>query len=195
MSDLNTVPMLFMKLLSMRTALLLACSIQSLVACAEPASTPQNASILSAMLTVSGPFHVGDAVTYVATITNQSDATQPDLLDHEFVVTIPAGIHAVAGSVNATTGTVVFDTATRTFGWDGSLVSGQAVHIIFSATIDANTEGEVISTQGTAFYVTDFDGVVVQVPTDDPALPGDEDSTSFTVLGSTPVTLQSFDVR
>jgi hypothetical protein len=145
----------------------------------------------TATLTVSGPFQSSGNVTYQAVFTNTSAFDSFDSGGHEFTATIPAGLTAQPNLSTASHGTVGFDPDEKSVFWDGDLLAGQSVTITFIATINAGASG-TISVQGQAGF-SNFDGGGNFIPTDDPALPGDADPTSFTV-GALPVTLQTFSV-
>ena len=148
----------------------------------------------SATLVVSGSYHEGGTVTYQVTIANTVDAAQADLPGHEFSVLRPAGIRIIPGTLTTTTGGPAYDAGAGAIYWDGQLGAQRSVTVTFSATIDAGTAGTTITMQGVAEYASDFDGGLIDVLTDDPQLPGNEDPTSFVVAPATPVTLRSFDV-
>jgi uncharacterized repeat protein (TIGR01451 family)/fimbrial isopeptide formation D2 family protein len=134
---------------------------------------------LSATKTVTGTFTVGGTVTYTVTITNNGTGGQADNAGHEFTDALPAGLTLVGAT--ATSGTAT--TAGNTANWDGSLAPlGGSVTITITATIDAGTQGTTIGNQGTVSYDADADGTnEATLPTDDPAVGGASDPTTFTV--------------
>lgn len=165
----------------------------AIFACGLAYSLLAHAGAETATLSVSGSFREGDTVTYTTTITNTVDETQSDLSGHEFSVQLPPGITIDEVSLVATSGAPAYDSGTVL--WDGVLNGQESVTITFAAAIDSGTAGMTISMQGRVEYASDFDGGVVDSPTDDPQLPGTQDPTNFIVAATTPVRLQSFDVE
>jgi hypothetical protein len=88
-------------------------------------------------------------------------------------------------SATATGGVATADPGTRTVTWNGALASGASVTITVNATVAAGaTPGTIVSNQGTTHYDANGDGDnEASGVTDDPALPGAADPTSFTVSG------------
>src|SRR5262249_52498233 len=78
--------------------------------------------------------------------------------------------------------------AGNTVNWNGALPAGGTVTITITATINFGTlAGTVISNQGTVTYDADLNGTnETTVQTDDPAVGGAADPTSFTVAGAPP---------
>lgn len=152
-----------------------------------------DASGFSATLIATGPFGVSDDVTYQAVFTNVSAGDSFDSGGHEFTAPLPSGITLKPNLSTATSGIVDYDSDANAVVWDGDLATGQSVTINFVVTINPTASG-TITVQGTAGY-SGFDGAPGDFSsTDDPRLPGDADPTSF-VVGTLPVTLQSFDVE
>ncbi|HSM51416.1 MAG TPA: hypothetical protein VLA75_08450, partial [Thermoanaerobaculia bacterium] len=136
---------------------------------------------VTATKTASGSFSPGGAVTYTVVLTNSSASPQLDNPGDEFTDTLPAGVTYV--NVSATSGTAAF--AGGVVSWNGSIPANDSVTITIEVTIDAGTTGQTITNQGTVSYDADGDGTnESQRDTDDPALPGAADPTSFTVVGS-----------
>ncbi|HEY0511691.1 MAG TPA: IPTL-CTERM sorting domain-containing protein [Thermoanaerobaculia bacterium] len=135
---------------------------------------------LTATKTVAGSFQVGGTVTYTVTLTNNGTGAQGDNAGHEFTDTLPAGLTLV--SATATSGTAA--TAANTATWDGTLAPlGGSVTITITATVNAGAQNTTISNQGSVSYDSNNDGVNdATLLTDDPAVGGATDPTSFAVL-------------
>jgi uncharacterized repeat protein (TIGR01451 family) len=142
------------------------------------------AAAVSATKTVAGTFQVGGTVTYTVTLTNNGTGTAGDNAGSEFSDVLPAGLTLV--SALATSGTAVATIATNTVTWDGSLaLLGGSVTLTITATVNPGTAGSTITNQGTAAFDADLDGTNESaVLTDDPALGGAADPTSFTVASA-----------
>lgn len=140
---------------------------------------------LNATQTVTGTFSPGGTVTY--TVTLNSLINQPDNVGNEFAETLPAGLTLV--SAMASSGTAIANVGSGNVSWNGSIPSGGAVTITITATIGAATPlGTVIAAQGTASFDAYASGTNTDTTsTDDPALTGLADATSFTVVGPPPV--------
>ncbi len=134
---------------------------------------------VTATKTVSGSFVVGGTVTYTVTLTNNGTGNQADNAGHEFTDTLPASLTLTAAS--ATSGTPA--TAGNTVTWDGSLAPlGGSVTITITATVNSGTQGTTVSNQGTVSYDSNNDGTNdATAQTDDPAVGGTADPTTFTV--------------
>ena len=134
---------------------------------------------LTATKTVTGTFSVGGTVTYTVTITNNGTGNQADNAGHEFTDTLPASLTLV--SATATSGTAT--TASNTVNWDGSLAPlGGSVTLTITATVNTGTQGTTITNQGTVSFDSNNDGTNdATVMTDDPAVGGAADPTSFLV--------------
>lgn len=142
---------------------------------------------ITATKTVSGSFGVGGTVTYTVTLTNIGTANQADNSGHEFTDVLPGTLTLVGAT--ATSGTAA--TAGNTVNWDGSLAPlGGSVTITITATINAGTSGVTISNQGTVAFDADANGSNESNKlTDDPAVGGAADPTSFVVGGVIPPTI------
>jgi len=140
------------------------------------------AATVAATKTVTGAFQVGGSVTYTVTLTNNGTGAQGDNTGHEFTDTLPASLTLV--SANASSGTA--STSGNTVNWDGTIAPlGGTVTITITATVNAGTQGTTISNQGAVSYDSNNDGTNdASAQTDDPALGGAADPTSFAVSSS-----------
>lgn len=132
--------------------------------------------------TVSGGNHTpGSALTYTIVLHNNGDTAQPDNLGNELTDVLPAGLTLVGAT--ASSGTVNATVATRTVTWNGSIPAGGSVTIDIDATIDANVAtGTILTNQATVAFDSDADGSNNATRlTDDPAVAGAADPTSFQV--------------
>jgi len=138
-----------------------------------------SATVIAGTKTVTGTFSPGGAITYTVTLTNAGNVAQADNPGNELVDILPATLALV--SANASSGTATATPATRTVTWNGALAPGASVTITISATVDAVAPGgTVVTNQGTISYDSDGNGVNDATGlTDDPALPGSADPTSF----------------
>lgn len=129
-----------------------------------------------------GGFFVDGAVTYTLTLANTGGGTQADNPGHELVDVLPTTLALV--SVSATTGRAVADAASNTVSWDGSLPSGGSVTVTIHATVQPWAAlGTSIANLGIVSYDLDGDGTnEATTTTDDLALPGANDPTSFRVV-------------
>jgi uncharacterized repeat protein (TIGR01451 family) len=136
---------------------------------------------VSGTKTVSGTFSPGGAVTYTVTLTNNGTASQPDNAGAEFTDVLPAGVTLV--SATATSGAAVATVGTNTVTWNGSLAPlGGSATITINATVNAGTQGQTISNQGTISFDADANGSnEATAATDDPGTPAANDPTSFSV--------------
>jgi uncharacterized repeat protein (TIGR01451 family) len=131
--------------------------------------------------TVSGSFLPGGAIGYVVTLTNSGGA-QGDNPGDELTDVLPPSL--TLNGATASSGAAVADTGTNTVRWNGALAPGNPVTITIQATIGASVPpGTVVSNQGTIRYDADEDGTnEATALTDDPAVGGASDPTSFAVL-------------
>jgi uncharacterized repeat protein (TIGR01451 family) len=149
---------------------------------ASDASTidPAGANV-TATKTASGTFTPGAPVVYTVVLTNSGGA-QGDNTGNEFTDVLPAGLTLVSAS--ATSGTAVASVGTNTVTWNGALPIGGSTTITITATIAPSATG-TIANQGTVSYDSDANGSNDATrQTDDPALGGASDPTSFTVGGA-----------
>ena len=132
--------------------------------------------------TVTGTPKTGQTLTYSITLTNGGGGAQGDNPGDEFTDVLPAGLTLVSAS--STSGTAVATVATRTVTWNGSLAAASgSVTITITATINAGTEGQTLSNQGTISYDGDANGTnEATAVTDNPGTPATNDPTSITVL-------------
>ena len=128
----------------------------------------------------SGTFEPGSTVTYTITGTNLGVGAQLDNPGNEFTDVLPASLTLVSAA--ATSGTAVATIATNTVTWNGAVPASATVTVTITATIDAGTEGQIISNQGVVAYDADGNGTNESAAfTDDPGVGGPQDPTSFTV--------------
>jgi uncharacterized repeat protein (TIGR01451 family) len=140
-------------------------------------------SSVSGTKTASGTFAPNGSITYTVVLSNSSTFAQLDNPGDEFTDVLPAGLTLV--SANATSGTAAANTGTNTAAWSGSIAGGGSVTITITATINSNAGGTTISNQGTINYDADGDGTNESSRlTDDPAVGGASDATSFFVCGN-----------
>jgi uncharacterized repeat protein (TIGR01451 family) len=150
---------------------------------------------LAATKTAAGTFEPGGNVTYTIVLTNWGDATQPDNPGDELTDILPSELVLVSAS--ATSGAAVATVGTNTVTWNGSLPAAGSVTITIQATIAAATAaGTTVTNQATYNYDADTNGTN-ETPgaSDDPAVGGSADPTSFVVLGLTVVGIPVLDGR
>jgi uncharacterized repeat protein (TIGR01451 family) len=142
------------------------------------------AALVPASKSVSGTFSVGGTVTYTVVLTNNGTDGQGDNAGHEFTDTLPAGLTLV--SATATSGTATANSLPNLVTWDGTLAPlGGSVTITITATVNAGTQGTTITNQGATSYDSNNDNVNdASQLTDDPAVGGATDPTSFVVAAS-----------
>lgn len=145
----------------------------------DPTSFAVGNANVSATKVVSGGAHpVGSSVTYTVVLGNSGNTASPDNAGNEFTDVLPAGLTLTSAS--ATSGTAT--TAGNTVNWNGSVPAAGSVTITITATINAGTQGTVISNQGTLVYDADLNGSnETTVLTDDPTIAGPANPTVFTV--------------
>jgi uncharacterized repeat protein (TIGR01451 family) len=135
---------------------------------------------ITATKTVAGSFVEGGAVTYTVVLSNSSNFDQQDNPGHEFTDVLPAQLTLVSAS--ATSGTAVATVGTNTVTWDGAVPAHGSVTITIHATIKAGTALQTVTNQGNANYDADGNGTNESATlSNDPALPGKGNATSFTV--------------
>jgi uncharacterized repeat protein (TIGR01451 family) len=129
-----------------------------------------------------GEYLLGSDVTYTITLTNGGPALQADNPGHELEDVLPASLTLVSAS--ASSGTTALDIPGNAVSWDGSLASGGSVTLTIHATIEpTGAPGPPIANQATIHYDADGNGTnEAPALTDDPALPGPNDPTSFVAV-------------
>jgi uncharacterized repeat protein (TIGR01451 family) len=135
---------------------------------------------VSGTKTVSGTFAEGSAITYTVVLHNSGAFPQQDNPGDEFTDVLPASL--LLTGATATSGTATTDAA-NTVHWNGSIAAGSSVTITITAVITTGAAGTSISNQGTIHF--DADGNQTNestVETDDPAVAGASDPTTFQVL-------------
>ncbi|HEX3552762.1 MAG TPA: S8 family serine peptidase [Thermoanaerobaculia bacterium] len=131
--------------------------------------------------TVTGSFVEGGTVIYTVTLSNTGPFDQQDNPGHEFVDVLPPQLTLVSASDGASPGT--FSNSGNTVNWDGSIPAGGSVTITITATINAGTALQTVTNQATVNHDNDGNGVnETATLTDDPAVGGASDPTSFKVL-------------
>lgn len=139
-------------------------------------------AVITGTKSVTGTFAPGGPVTYAIVLPNASAFDQLDNPGDEFVDVLPAGLTLI--SANATSGIVMGDVPTNTVTWNGAIPAGGSVTITIQAAINPDATG-TITNQGTIHFDADGNGTnESSVQTDDPALPGASDPTSFQVLSA-----------
>ena len=142
------------------------------------------AVIGTATKTVTGTFEVGGVVTYTVTLTNNGTDGQNDNAGNEFIDVLPGGLTLV--SAIASSGVPTANVNPNEVTWNGSLAPlGGSVTITITSTVNAGTQGTIISNQGTFNFDGNNDNVnELSVLTDDPGVGGAADPTSFLVASS-----------
>jgi uncharacterized repeat protein (TIGR01451 family) len=102
-------------------------------------------------------FKAGDIIRYIVVITNTGSATLPNNSGAEFTDTLTAGIQAI-GTPTASSGTVSYNPATRTYSWNGSIPPGGSVTITFRVRLPKNTDLTQFCNQGTVTADLDLNG-------------------------------------
>jgi len=146
---------------------------------ASATTTVLSPATVTATKTVAGTFRVGQNVTYTVTLSNSAAYDQQNNAGPEFTDALPASLTLV--SATATSGTA--STSGNTANWDGVVPAGGSVTITITATINAGTAGTTISNQASVSFDADGNGVnEASNLSDDPAVGGASDPTSFLVL-------------
>lgn len=143
---------------------------------------------LAATLTVAGQLTEGGEVSYTAILTNTGPRAQRDNPGEELFLRLPVELDLI--DVLASAGQQTADRATRSITWNGSIPPGASVHLTIRAIIRPGTARKTVVTQGTVKFDVHGDGLnKALAPTDDPALPGPADATTFIVApgGTNPV--------
>jgi uncharacterized repeat protein (TIGR01451 family) len=138
-------------------------------------------ALLTATKTANGSLVEGTTLTYTVVISNAGSGVQGDNPGDEFTDVLPASLTLV--SATATSGAALATIGTNTVTWNGSIPSGGDVTITITAQIEAGTQGATVSNQGTLAFDGNADGINEGTAvTDDPALGGAADPTSFVVV-------------
>jgi len=147
----------------------------------DPTSFSVNFAAVTATKTVSaGPYAVGGSVVYTIVMSNSGNIASADNAGNELTDVLPFGLSLI--SANASSGTAVATLGTNTVTWNGSVPAGGSVTITINALINSGASGNTVSNQ--ASFVFDADGNGSNESsgvTDDPAVPGAGNATSFAV--------------
>jgi uncharacterized repeat protein (TIGR01451 family) len=137
-------------------------------------------SVITGTKSVSGSFLSGSAVVYTIVLTNSGVGGQGDNPGNELLDVLPTQL-ALTGAT-ATSGTTVATIPSGTVTWNGAIPIGASVTITINATINPGHEGDIVSNQGSISFDANGDGINEATGvTDDPALAGANDPTSFVV--------------
>lgn len=140
---------------------------------------------VTATKTVAGTYVPGGTVTYTVILSNSSAYDQQNNAGNEFTDVLPAQL--TLGTVSASSGTAV--AAGNTATWNGVVPAGGSVTITINATINAGTELQTVSNQGTTSTDADGNGVNEAAGvTDDPGVAGAGNPTTFVVTSPATVT-------
>ncbi len=140
------------------------------------------ASIGTRTKTVTGSFQEGGSITYTVTIQNSGTFDQQDNSGDELSDVLPASLTLVSAA--ATAGTAIANVGTNTVTWNGAITAGGSVTITINALINNGTHGTTITNQGTINFDADGNDTNESTTlTDDPAVGGADDPTSFDVAG------------
>ena len=148
---------------------------------ASATTTVLSPATVAATKTVSGSFNEGNTVTYSIVLSNSGSYDQQNNSGAELTDVLPASLTLVSAS--ATSGTATATIATNTVTWDGVVPAGGSVTVTIQATINAGTATTTISNQGSVAFDADGNGVnEASGVTDNPAVAGASDPTSFLVI-------------
>ena len=135
---------------------------------------------------VSGTFNPGGTVTYSVVLTNTGPGVQADNSGDEYVDVLPSQLTLVSATATRGTASMSGNTAR----WNGALEAGAAVTLTITATINAGTVGQTVSSQGTMNYDADHNGSNEATRlTDDTAVAGAANPTTFVVNSGAPQTV------
>ncbi len=134
---------------------------------------------LSASKTVAGSYIVGNEVTYTIVINNTGTGDSADNSGHDFYDPLPAGFSV--DNVSATAGTAAI--AGNDVTWNGSVPAQGSVTITIVGTVSPAATGTVVN-QGTVWFDPALGSNDTFVLTDDPALPGTQDPTAFSLVAT-----------
>ncbi|HYH47766.1 MAG TPA: proprotein convertase P-domain-containing protein [Thermoanaerobaculia bacterium] len=134
---------------------------------------------VSGRKTASGTFAAGGTVVYTITLDNPGGA-QADNPGHEFTDALAPQLTLISAS--ATSGTATANHFLNTVTWNGAIPAGGSVTLTVTAVILQSAGGATVSNQGAIAFDANGDGTNESTAqTDDPALPGAADATSFQV--------------
>jgi len=149
---------------------------------ASATTTVLSPASITATMSATGPFVIGNNMTYTVVLSNSATYDQQDNPGHEFTVVLPSQLTLV--SANATSGNAVATIGTNTVDWDGVVPASGSTTITITATIMGTVApATVITVQGAANFDADGNGTnEAQALTDDPAIGGATDPTAFVAL-------------
>ena len=134
--------------------------------------------------TVAGAFVPGGTITYTIVLSNTGAGAQGDNTGDELSDTLSASLTATG--VTATSGTV--EQVGSLVTWNGAIPAGGSVTITITATVNAVAFGTTISNQGTVSYDATGGGTNGATRlTDDPAVAGASNPTTFLVADPTAI--------
>jgi uncharacterized repeat protein (TIGR01451 family) len=156
----------------------------SLVITPAICDAPPLTANVNATKTVSGTFHPGGTVTYTVTLTNSGGLAQADNPGHEFIDVLPASLTLVTAT--ASYGAAVATIGSGTVTWDGGVAPlNGTMTLTIIATVNAVAPATTVTNQGTISYDADGNGTNESSRlTDNPAVAGASDPTSFVVVAS-----------
>lgn len=135
---------------------------------------------LIAEKSVTGTFLPGGLVTYTIVLGNNGNQPMGNGDGHEMTDVLPASLDLESATATAGAISAVGDTVH----WDGALVVGASVTVTIVATIEDDATG-TIGNQASLSYDADDNSVNESTGlSDDPALPGTADVTSFSLSGA-----------
>lgn len=149
---------------------------------ASATTTVLSPATVTSTMTVAGSFIPGTNVTYTVTLANSAAYDQQNNPGSEFNLVLPASLTLVSAS--ASSGTAVATVPSNTVDWNGVVPANGSITITIAGTINAGTAvGTVVSAQGAANSDADGNGTnEVAGLTDNPAVGGATDPTTFTVV-------------
>ena len=137
-----------------------------------------NPTNIAATKTVSGTMTPGSVVHYTITLSNTGTGAQIDNPGDEFTDALPPQLTLQTVSASSGTPSAVGNTAK----WNGSIPGGGVITITIAAMVNAGTTGVTVVNQGTVHFDPNHSGTnSTTVLTDDPAVGGPADPTSFVV--------------
>ncbi len=154
---------------------------------ASATTTVLSPATVSASKTVTGSFVPGGAVTYTVVLSNSSSYDQQNNPGDELTDLLPPQLALVSAS--ASSGTALANLGTNTVTWNGVVPANGAVTVTIQATIGAGAALATITNQGSLAFDADGNGVnEAAALTDDPAIGGASDPTSFFVTSPAGIT-------